>query len=366
MKKFIYTTLFFVFLNHGLFASNGNINYELIFKAENLISSGQYSLAVDIYEKIFKVQKNISYVELNNACLCYIELKQFHEAIALCDSLVLKGYRLEDFDKEWFAVLKETELWNSFANGRYHTLRETYIKTVDWEYREKLYHAIRNDQIVSRTYKAKTSDSTYYAQMVTLFELFNQHGFPGCFMQKDSLSIKLMAAFRHYFGLYHRFDETDNRLYKFSKYNLEETLINAIKKGLLSPHILQSTYSWSEMGNKYGEITAEVSIKEQSLVLSGLNPLQISSINKQRGNVFLPPITKGYLDTLAYNTQKNMPFIEIYDAIKKCTTCKNNSDFSDLIFEIKDSNQKSSTSGFLLNTIPAITGWFLPEDFTKF
>ena len=366
MKRIGYLLLFFAFINNSITAEDYTTNYDLIFKAEKLISTGQYGLAVEIYEKIFKIQTNISHVELNNACLCYIKLKKFNEAIALCDSLVLKGYRLEDFDKEWFAAIRGAEQWNSFANERYPVLREAYCKIVDWDYRTKLLNVIRNDQTVSLKYNAKISDSTYYAQMVMLFELFDQYGFPRCFLQKDSLSTKLITAFRHYFGLYHRFDEKDNRLYKFSKYNLEEKLINAIKQGLLSPHILQFTYNWSEMGNKYGEITVKVSIKEQTLVLIGLNPTQISSINKQRSNVLLPQITMGYIDTLAYNAKKNMPFNEIYDAIKKCTTCKNNSDFISLIYELKESNQKSPISGFLLKTLPEITTWFYPEDFTKF
>ncbi len=339
--------------------------WESINKAETFITQKSYANACEMYENIFKVYKNVSYREYNNAFFCYLELKKYNSAANLIDDLILHGYTLKNFNGENFTSFSQTKIWNNFKNNSYNKYRKMYLEKLDLEYREELYRIIQKDQRASIHSDIIFRDSIYYTQTVQILNLFKQKGFPKTYIQKDTLVPKLTAVFRHYFGLMHRHQRMQDpkgfyASMNFEKHNLEIILDEAFKKHLFPPHIFINTYNYSEPGNKFGAIIIKVYLEEEKLEYYQLSDTQINKANAIREKYYLSPLTKPLLNYMIEQEQNYMPFKKIKKAFLTCDTCINGSDYASLFTSII--NQNITPKRFELYSIPSINGYILMDD----
>jgi len=351
--------LFLILLVSNYSHSNTKISYfDIVNQAERYIINNEFPKASEAYELLFNLYTNNSYPDLHNACVCYIKQNKYENAFKLAEKLVQHGYLLEDFDQEAFRPLKDRLEWDEFVNEYFPKLRNSYFNTLDTNYRNKLFHAIRNDQTAALSLYSEYRDSIFYWQVDTLVILINQYGFPSCFNHKDTLSYKLNTVFRHYFGLKHRYEnmslkDTFYNNMNFNENNLEKYLLEAIQKGLLHPIHLLRSYNYSELGNKYGSISVKVYLEEEDLKFYQIAASDLIKINSVRINVGLPELTPDILNYLLVNTKKNFPFNEIKESYNNCYTCRNGRDYATLFLKIiNDRRDSSFSSEFILRSIP--------------
>jgi len=338
--------------------------WELVNNAEDYIYKKDYKNALNIYELIFQEYKNVTYCEYHNAAVCYLKLGEFSETTKMFEELVFKGYELKDFDREVFNPIKGSKYWQAFKENKYPKLRKRYLEGVNYNYRSSLQNIIKNDQIAARSKNMVFQDSVFYWQVDSLIKFIDKNGFPNCFINKDSLMIRVYAAFRHYFGLMHRCSYMNyaSAIYQnmdFEKNNLEKLLIENINKGMLHPKYIADAYSYSDMGNKYGAIHLWVYLEEERLELRKLSENEIKRANESRKKIGLNNITNEQLEFLLLYRKNGFPFKEIKNAYLNCDSCKINNEYSHVFGEIIGLYEPEVS--FILHSLPKIDAYMLMD-----
>lgn len=360
------------FLNTGLFSQNYVTYHHRTFNAEKLIAVENYPEALAIYDSIFTEYPHAFYKDLHNACVCACKTGQLKKASQYAEKLVLQGYEIIDFNNSGFAPLRDDKkLWQKFKK-KYALLQQQYDKSLNQELRKKHSDLLISDQVAAKSRNGSyLSDSVFYHQAIELSELFQKNGFSALDTNKDTLKIKVYAMLRHYFGLVNRF-QRDEEMQRDSFYvamdftatKLDSIVLAALHTGKILPQTYADATTYNA-GNPYGDLAIKIDFETEKVSLYlHLKPDEIDEVNKKRTSIGLFPIENISDDVIKTSWYAQYPFKEVKEAWSSCDSCKTNSDYRKIQWDIEKAlrnsfEEKNNDTSFTLNNANDIKEiWF--------
>ncbi len=211
--------------------------YKEINNAELQIIKNNFEKAFEFYEKAFKSVPRPFAKDYYNALLCAIETEKFDIAFDLCDSLIRKGVQKEFFIKdEGLNALKIQPDWSGFIEN-FDIKYEKYNSDKNLKLREELIVLENKDQ----EFRIKEGSYDVYGDTIAKIdkenikrfkEIVKAYGFPnenllGIDNPKDN-------SFYGYILIHHHCQQFS---LKKVNYDFQPTIDEAIKNGLLEPHL---------------------------------------------------------------------------------------------------------------------------------
>ncbi len=326
IRRYIFVLfLLTIFCNLNLFSVN-QLSYVEYFKkineAESFIIKQDYQVSLDIYNELFRDYSNISYQDLNNACICALKSEQYQQALFYAKELILHGYDMDDFNKKPFSDDAYSMVFKEPLLLEYSHYREKYLQGFDQDTRGKIFEWYQQDQLAASDFSIQ--DSVFLQLSEKISNLIEEKGFPSIFLNKDTMNNKLYVMLRHYCGLENRekkFADNDSAEY-ISR--IHKIMNQALHDGWISPlkYIGITTY-WEEK-NIYGELAVRIDFDNKKITpfYKNVAQEQIKAINFNRNKIGLPLIDQISEDFINDPRYKNYPFEKITEAILNCDTCE--------------------------------------------
>lgn len=107
--------------------SKATLYGKLIYEAETLITEEKYQEAANTYDKAFQVNNYMFAIDIENALLTNIQIKDWKKADFWTEKLMLKGVEKSFFDSRRFTEFRKTPEWNKLI-GRYNDIRSEFKK----------------------------------------------------------------------------------------------------------------------------------------------------------------------------------------------------------------------------------------------
>lgn len=350
--------------------------FHKINQAEEYIKVLDFEGALNVYEKAFCENSNISYQNTHNACICAIKVCDYRAAFEYAEQLLLKGYSMNDFDKEEFAPLKkQTNSWKYFVK-KSDGIIKAYQAMLDMDDRDFYYSNSLIDQSTQSCNSIAEQDTLFFRLADQVSNHIERNGFPRFFLCKDTLAFKVQTMLRHYYGLYNRIKNDKDLQADISYSNraenrFKEIVYKALHAGLITPEIYVSIVEYHD-GNPYGELAVKVDYDNEVVFpMLRARPEEIDSINALRNQIGLQPITvdSKYLEGTWY---ADFPFREIKNAVENCDTCYTFMDYSSVKRktenEYRNKNiekQGNALQGFILDNRNFIKNQYIQYTFLK-
>ncbi|MFZ4476047.1 MAG: hypothetical protein ACOYPR_12690 [Saprospiraceae bacterium] len=245
MKKIILILLCSTY-SHIIGGQNSNVvaYWNLIHRAEYLITEEHYAEALLFYDSAFLVFDTEIATNIYNASVCASYAHDFEKMLKYCNLMVGMGLELSSMNR-WkvYEGFRNSHYWPQFIDG-YEAHRKKYLESVDWTLRKKLEELLFKDQelrlirddhqipLASKKAIRMRDDSI----LVDLIEIFDQYGFPsdrttGIFIHEKNLG-----------GIYSPFDVILRHAYLNQNFTLTPTLKNGLYEGRIHPDRFFSWY----------------------------------------------------------------------------------------------------------------------------
>lgn len=291
--------LFLSVLNSSQYILQNPIRYnQLINQAELCIIDSNYSEALNYYQHAFEEIEYPFTRDYYNALLCATYTKKYDLAFDYMYKLVNKGIEYEKFDSNiYLQPLKNNERWPLFKNY-YDENHQKIIAGFNLELKTELDSMHVRDQ---RSNKARYKDpsirykfdSTIYANIVRMKEIFEIYGFP----TEEDLGVKNFNGYqfegqiiiKHYFQICDTYNKTDTL-------NLLPILENACKNGKISTHFFLANLGDLKL-NKYASNV--IYLIDTNIILLNIDTNSLMLINANRAKLGIGTVAE---------TQKKVTF----------------------------------------------------------
>jgi len=264
--------------------------YFHINKAELSICDSNYTQALDNYLNAFSYINSPFPNDIYNSLILNIYLRNYSDAIKLCEKLVLLGVNMTFFNQVPLKSLKnDTVLWNSFIS-KYDSLNEVYKSKIDFELRNEIYKLFLNDQKNFCNIDIETGIIPYIQTQDTVFEkyfdILKKYGYPN----HDLLGIDLIndTIIKPSFQatiIQHMYQESIDSIEKVSA---------LLKKEIFRGRLLPADFmNWDEFryepNHHYGKSILLKSMYEKDIYFYKLNldSLRIKKYNYNRSEIFM-------------------------------------------------------------------------------
>ncbi|HRD56999.1 MAG TPA: tetratricopeptide repeat protein [Ferruginibacter sp.] len=231
-----------IFLNilFGYSAKSQNPYFELTNLAELQFIDGNYRESLKSYNKAFALGKNSFGKDLYNAALCSIRIGDLLLCNNFLDSLCARGYKLNKLNKKHFSKFHKSKYYKALSKKYQNFLiNEVLIKN-----NEYLQGILKDDQYF-RLKNPGNYRNTEFVGIIGLIDSINAYkllnfietkGFPSEF----TCGIDETSSFYNFAShviLMHQAFGSKSRVINFT-----ETVLNAMEKGQVLPHIGTSEY----------------------------------------------------------------------------------------------------------------------------
>ncbi len=136
--------LFFIIHNISVLSQNYLLYQKQITKAENFILDSNYNDAVNLYDSLFKSYDFVFVENCYTACQTAVYIKNFDKALYFYEKGIMQGLTKEMFYKD--SILKELTKQKGWDEINYDLLRNSYIKKIDLNVKNKIIELSELDQ----------------------------------------------------------------------------------------------------------------------------------------------------------------------------------------------------------------------------
>lgn len=183
MQIFKYLSLFlFVGTSTAQTSDSKAVQYEnMIYQAENLITEENYPEAVKAYSKAYEVNNCMFAIDIENALIANIQIKDWGKSIFFAEKLMLKGVDISFFNSQRFKTLRETKEWKKFLK-KHKKIRSEFQAGFNQALVDSLVVLMEYDQSeYSQLKSGKTMDNMIEVTdniNARLTKLVNKYGYP--------------------------------------------------------------------------------------------------------------------------------------------------------------------------------------------
>jgi hypothetical protein len=155
---------------------------KLIYEAETLITEEKYQEAVNTYDKAFQINNYMFAIDIENALIANIQIKDWKKAAFWTEKLMLKGVEKNFFDSRRFIEFRKTPEWNNLI-VQYNTIRSEFKKGYNQVLVDSLLVLLELDETASAQseFRETMDDRTEVTNNninERLVKLIETHGYP--------------------------------------------------------------------------------------------------------------------------------------------------------------------------------------------
>ncbi len=180
MQIFKYLSLFlFVGTSTAQTSDSKAVQYEnMIYQAELLIMERDYPEAIKVYNKAYQINNYLFAVDIENALMANIQIKDWKKSVLLVEKLMMKGVEITFFNSHRFKELRKTKEWEKVLK-KHKKIRSEFQKGL-------------NQVLVDSLIILKEIDQLQYCEIGVDNKVFND--VITTTIQVDSLFINLLKS----------------------------------------------------------------------------------------------------------------------------------------------------------------------------
>lgn len=303
-------------------SNNYSVYYKAINQAELRIAELDFHEAFRLYKQAFTSFEKKRLSDLHNASLCAILIGEYAHAKDWIAEMGMKGFDINKLNTKYFKTLPDS-IWKEIQQNE-GSYRQIYLTRIDSSYINIIDSLREREQDFLVGMKSQESyDSLIYENAKALYALISERGIPPVpVYDRYPLPIDLI---RHHFGLRNRLkfpevyeiDKSTEPYFsmRFSDYDLEPLLREAVFSGDLSPQFLGTAMSHSELDStrQLGGFTLYVDLNTKTIKSESISEENLKQIDQYRQSIGLESIRdaakKDIMVALYYN-QEAFPFDE--------------------------------------------------------
>ncbi len=325
MKKSI--ILIFAACTLTLHSQNAIKYNRLVNKAELSVVDSNYTEALNFYQTAFSELEYPFTIDYYNALLCATFTGDYDLSFEYMYRLVDKGIEYDKFkNNKYLKPLQADKRWADFKNY-YDENHQKIVSRFDIELKAELDSMHERDQKANRDrYKNPALrykfDSTIYANIVRMKEIFEIYGFP----TEEDLGVKAFNDYQfsyfimttHYFQVCEHFNKKDSL-------NYLPILEKAVLDGKLSYRFFLSNFNDLQL-NKYASNV--VYLVDTNIILPNIDTNSLSVINANRAKLGIGTVAETHKKTIFYIRKifKPIPIQEGQDLRELTEAIHNNID----------------------------------------
>ncbi len=264
MKKI---TLTFIFIVHLLFSTKSKaqenyLNYHSkVIECEQLIIERKYSTAINLFDSLFKQFDFLFLRDIKVATELSAFEKDYKSGLKFTRLGIKAGWTLESINKnDNLRSLKEQREWYKIMSA-YDSLHQIYLSRLNFQVKEQVHEMFKKDQKkafgallrigqkAKRRYSEKKFAPHSEHQLRELEQILNEYGYPGERLIGNSLWGSVILS--HHNSISVNYNSKDT-IYA----QLKPKLLNALKKGEISPYELAQIEDWRIAALNNHELTS--------------------------------------------------------------------------------------------------------------
>lgn len=243
-------------------AQENYLNYHLkVVECEQLIVKGKYPSAIDKFDSLFNQFDFLFLRDIKVATELSTYEKDYESGLKFLRLGIKAGWTLESINKNNnLESLKEQVEWAKVI-ATFDSLRKIYLSGLNFRLKEQVHEMFKKDQkkALGALFRIGQKAQDKYAekkfaphseeQLQLLDSILNQHGYPGEKLIGNSLWASVILCHHNSISLNYNSKDT---LYT----QLKPKLIEALKRGEISPYELAQIEDWKTAGLTGHELTA--------------------------------------------------------------------------------------------------------------
>lgn len=292
MTKF---TLTLIFIGHLLLctkskAQENYLNYHSkVIECEQLIVEEKHTSAIDIFESLFKQFDFLFLRDIKVATELSAYKNDYRLGLKFTRLGIKAGWTLKSIDKsENLQSLKEYPEWSKVVS-EYDSLRKIYLSKLNFRLEEQVHEMFNNDQKkalgafirIGQKSKRKYSEKKFAPhserQLEKLEQILNEYGYPGEQLIGNNFWGSVILSHHNSISVDYN---TKDTLYA----QLKPKLLNALKKGEISPYELAQIEDWLIAGLNNHKLTS------YGFLGKILNNSELNKVNENRSEIGLRSI----------------------------------------------------------------------------
>ncbi len=292
MTKF---TLTFILIGHLLFytkskAQENYLNYHSkVIECEQLIVEGKHTSAINMFDSLFKQFDFLFLRDIKVATELSAYENDYKSGLEFTRLGIKAGWTLKSINKSKnLQSLKEYSEWSKIVS-EYDSLHKIYLSKLNFRLKEQVHEMFKNDQKKAlgafirigqkskRRYSEKKFAPHSEHQLEKLEQILNEYGYPGEKLIGNNLWGSVVLS--HHNSISVNYNSTDT-LYA----QLKPKLLNALKKGEISPYELAQIEDWLIAGLNDHELTSHGFIGKIP------NNTELNKVNENRSEIGLRSI----------------------------------------------------------------------------
>ncbi|WP_159092085.1 hypothetical protein [Aquimarina sp. Aq107] len=292
MTKFSLSIILMCYLLVSIksYAQKNYLNYHSkVIECEQLIVEGKYTSATNMFDSLFKEFDFLFLRDIKIATELSIFQKDYKSALKFIKLGFKYGWTIESINKnDRLQFLKEQQEWPQII-AAYDSIHKIYSSRLNLQLKEQVYEMFKKDQKkalgaflrIGQKSKRKYSENKFAPhserQMEKLEAILNEYGYPGERLIGNNVWCSVILSHHNSISVSYNSKDT---IYT----QLKPKLLNALKKGEISPYEFAQIEDW--------QIAALNDHKLTSYGFLGTIPddIILETINKNRANIGLRSI----------------------------------------------------------------------------
>lgn len=231
-------------------AQENYLNYHSkVIECEQLIVEAKYTAAINLFDSLFKKFDFLFLRDIKVATELSVFEKDYQSGLKFTRLGIKAGWTLRSINKSNnIRSLKKQREWAKIISA-YDSLHNIYLSRLNFQVQEQMHEMIKNDQKKAfgallrigqkskRRYSEKKFAPHSEHQLKELEQILNEYGYPGERLIGNNIWCSVILSHHNSISLNYNSKDT---IYA----QLKPKLLNALKKGEISPYELAQIEDW--------------------------------------------------------------------------------------------------------------------------
>lgn len=272
------------------YAQRNYLDYHArVIQCEQLIVEGKYTTAINGFDSLFQQFNFLFLRDIQVATELSLFEKDYTSALKFVRMGIKAGWTLKSINKnDNLGLLREQQEWAEITSV-YDSLHEIYFSRLNFEVKEQVREMFKKDQKkafgalfrlgqkAKRRYSEKKFAPHSELQLAKLKQILNDHGYPGEQLIGNSEWGSVILSHHNSISVNYN---TKDTLYA----QLKPELLNALKKGQISPYEFAQIDDWRIAALNDHEVTS------YGFLGTIADDAVLETVNKNRANIGLRSI----------------------------------------------------------------------------